>query len=262
MGIEFQVESLDKVGEDIRGVYVEAEGKFNFDPDKYAELKAAGLKKKTTELLGKVKEKETELAKYGKFKSLAEALAESDEEEIGQVLEHWQKRGENGKGGKPDPKTDEALQLKEKLHAKELKKRDDELTTLRTDHQKAQAELKDFKLWTPLRDVAIKAGLDPADWEVARLELNYLGRFGFDEDGKVVVIEDGAPSTVTPEKFFKDVYSDMRPKFYKANGVSGSGAQNQNKGGAGGKTVKRSDWNGLSPAEQDKKISEGYQIVD
>lgn len=244
MPIEYQIDSLDKVDEGIRGAYVETDGKFNFDPDKYAEIKAAGLKKKTTELLGKVKQKDDELAKFGKFKTLTEALADAEDDEIGQVLEHWNKRGENGKG-KGDPDAAKQLEMKDKLHAKELKKRDDEIGTTKGDLQKAQAELREFKLWTPLRDVFVKVGGDPSDWEVVRLELASQRRFDFDEDGKIVVMEDGTPSTVTPEKFFKDVYSDQRPKFYKATSAGGSGAPNNTKGKMSGVDLLK-----MSPTEQ------------
>jgi len=262
MPIEFQVDSLDKVEEGVRGAYVETDGKFNLDPDKYAELKAAGLKKKNSELLGKVKQHETELTKYGKFKSLTEALAEADEDEIGQVLEHWTKRGENGKG-KADPDATKQLEMKDKLHAKELKKRDDELSTTKTELQKAQFELRDFKLWTPLRDVFIKADGDPADWEVARLELASQRRFDFDEDGKIVVMEDGSASSVTPEKFFKEVYSDQRPKFYKASNAGGSGANNKNKSGSGNKkTMLRTAFDQLPHSERAAFIKAGGEVVN
>lgn len=262
MPIEFQIDSLDKVEEGVRGAYVEAEGgKFTFDPDKYAEIKAAGLKKKTTELLGKVKQKDDELAKFGKFKSLTEALAEAEDDEIAQVLEQWNKRGENGKG-KGDPDAAKQLEMKDKLHAKELKKREDELTQLKTESEKTRLELREFKLWTPLRDIAVKAGLNAEDWELARLDLANQRRFDFDEDGKIVVMEDGSPSTVTPEKFFKDVYSDQRPKFYKATTAGGSGAPPNNKGGGGKKAISRSAFDQMGPTERSTFIKEGGQVTD
>src|SRR5262249_54435062 len=156
MPIEFQVDSLDKVEESIREAYVETDGKFNLDPDKYAEIKAAGLKKKNSELLGKVKQGEDLLARFSKFKPLTEALAEADEDEVGQFLESWQKRGEQDDKGKQGKPTEDSIKLKEqleKVHARELKKREDELGATKGELQKTQAELRDFKLWTPLRDV-------------------------------------------------------------------------------------------------------------
>lgn len=264
MSIEYVVESLDKVGDDLKPAYVEADGKFNFDPDKYAELKAAGLKKKNGEILGKLKQAESELGRFGKFKSLAELMADADETELEEFQANWQKRNEkDASKGKPG---EDSIKLKEQLeraHARALKAREDEAATLKADLQKAQVELTKFKLWTPLRETAIKAGLDPADWEVAQLELSYQQRFGFDEDGKVVVMEDGQPSTVTPEKFFRDVYSDQRPKFYKASNAGGGGAQNNTRGnGSGKKTMPRAEFEALSQPERMKLAKTGVEFVD
>ena len=50
-------------------------------------------------------------------------------------------------------------------------------------------------------------------------------------------MEDGQPSTVSAEKFFRDVYSDQRPKFYKATAAAGSGAQNNTSGSGRGVTL-------------------------
>lgn len=260
MALEYVVESLDKVSDDLKSAYVEAEGKFNFDPDKYAELKAEGLKKKNGELLGKLKIKDGELGKFAKFKSLAELMAEADETEIEEFQTNWQKRGDKNKGKTTDDA--DKLEMKEKLHAREVKKLADELGKTSAEFQKAQAELKDYKLWTPLRDIAIKAGLDPQDWEVARLELSHQQRFGFDEDGKVVVMEDGQPSTVSPEKFFKEVYSDLRPKFYKASGAAGSGATNNTAGAHGQKTMKRADFDARSPTEKMAFVKANGELID
>ncbi len=256
--VEYTVETLDSVGEELKGAYVEADGKFNLDPDKYAEIKASGLKKKNNELLGKVKQHEGELGKFSKFKSLAELLADADESEIEEFQATWQKRGEKSKGGDADK-----LEMERKLQEKAAKKLADENARLATEFQKAQAELKDFKLWTPLRDIAIKAGLDPSDWEVARLELSYQQRFGFDDEGRVVVLEDGQPSNVSPEKFFKEMYSDQRPKFYKASNAAGSGAQNNTSGSKGQRTMKRSDFDAASAqVKQDFLSKPGATIVD
>lgn len=53
--IQFEVETLDAVEEEIREAYIEKEGKFRFDPDRYHELRAKPLIKKNQELIGKQK---------------------------------------------------------------------------------------------------------------------------------------------------------------------------------------------------------------
>src|SRR5262245_38741575 len=55
MPIEFEVTSLDGVEEDIKPAYVEKDGKFTLDVEKYHELKAAPLLKKNRELLDEKK---------------------------------------------------------------------------------------------------------------------------------------------------------------------------------------------------------------
>lgn len=55
MAIEFEVASLDSVDEEVRPAYVEKDGKFILDPDRYHEIKAAPLLKKNQELLNEKK---------------------------------------------------------------------------------------------------------------------------------------------------------------------------------------------------------------
>lgn len=257
MAVEHVVDTLDAISEDVRGAYVESDGKFTLDADKYAEIKAAGLKKKNNELLGKVKQHESELGKFSKFKTLTEALADVEEDDIPGVIDAWQKRAEKkGDDGKAE--------MERKLQERKEKKQAEELAKIQGDFQRAQSELKDFKLWTPLREVFIKSGGDPQDWEVARLELSHQGRFSFDEEGKIVVMEDGQPSTVSADKFFREVYSEARPKFYKASTASGSGAQN-NTSGSGGKAITLSREQAKDPAvyraAKERAAKAGTQLV-
>lgn len=259
-----KVEKLDDVAEPYRGAYIEKDGGFIIDPEK---LEAIEFDDKA-ELAGALKKERTtastataELKKFERFKALLE-----EEDEADSFLEAWAKRHEQGNGdgqGKPDPEKDKtALELK--LAQKELKKAQDQVTTLTAAQEKADRELKEFRLWTPLRDIATKAGLE--DWDIARLDLASKNQFGFDDDGKVVVLEDGQPSTITPEKFFKEVYTDQRPKFYKASGAAGSGSNGGGNGGTGKKIVTRKDFDVLSPVEQaamaDKASKGEIQITD
>src|ERR1041384_1836376 len=74
MPVEYQVDSLDTVDESIRGAYVENEGKFNLDPDKYAEVKiqSSGLKKKNSDLIAKEKALRESLKKFEPFNDFDE----------------------------------------------------------------------------------------------------------------------------------------------------------------------------------------------
>lgn len=262
--MELIVDTLDGVDDKLKAVYVETDGKFTLDPDKYAEVQAQGLKKKNGELLGKLNSATTQVKGYERFKPVVEALTEADDEELTQFLEGWSKRGEeNGNGkGKHDPEAAKQQEYEKKLHAKELKKRDDMIAALQPENEKLKAKLRDFELWTPLRELALKAGLFPEDWELARLHLNSKGQFGFDEDGKIVVMDGGEVSTVTPEKFFKEVYPDQQPKFYKPTGAGGSGAQGGTTNSKSTKTIKRSEWDALTQPERDAKVADKYVVVE
>lgn len=244
--LKAKVEKLDDVAESYRGAYVEKDGAFFLDPEKLeavefddkAEL--AGVVRKEREARAKA---EAEAKKFDRLKPLLE-----DEDELTQFLEAWEKRSDAPAGGKPDPNKDKELELKDKLHAKEIKKLNEQLAELTAKSTNAERELKEFRLWTPLRDIATKAGLE--DWDIARLDLASKNQFGFDDDGKVVVLEDGHPSTITPEKFFTEVYTDQRPKFYKASGAGGSGAKPGTNGGGSKKTYTREVFSKLPPLEQ------------
>ena len=262
MPIDLIVDSLDSVDSSLRDAYIETDGKFQLDPDKYHALKAAPLATKNRQLLDEKKKLQDATKPFERLKPIAELLGDADEEEITGFLEAYKNRQAGGGKSPTDPDATKQLELKDKLHAKELKKREDQLAQIQADYERTQRELKEFRLWTPLRDIAIKANLSPEDWELARLDLSAQGRFGFDEDGKIVVLEEGQPSSITPEKFFKEVYSDQRPKFYKASAAGGSGAPSQSSSGRGPKTMKRGDWNQLTPAKQAAFFKEGGTLTD
>src|SRR5262245_11622549 len=85
MPIEYQVETLDSVEEEIREAYVEKEGKFFLDPDKYHELKAAPLVNKNKQLLDEKKKlseqvKTAEKAKVGAKDDIEKIVADRDNE--------------------------------------------------------------------------------------------------------------------------------------------------------------------------------------
>ena len=260
MPIKQVFESQDAIPEFLQSAVVEQDGKWIFEAETAQEVQA---------LKGSLKKERDGRAQLQKavqgterFKPILEALGEADDEEITGFLESYKNRQANGGKPQPDPDATKQLELKDKLHAKELKKREDQLAQIQADYERTQRELKEFRLWTPLRDIAIKANLSPEDWELARLDLSAQGRFGFDEDGKIVVLEEGQPSSITPEKFFKEVYSDQRPKFYKASAAGGSGAPSQSSSGRGPKTMKRGDWNQLTPAKQAAFFKEGGTLTD
>jgi hypothetical protein len=85
MEVEFEVVDINSVDEDLREAYVEKEGKFHFDQDKYHELRAAPLISKNKELLNEKKKLAESVKALEKVKGTAETdidkiAAEKDRE--------------------------------------------------------------------------------------------------------------------------------------------------------------------------------------
>lgn len=261
MSIETTVTSLDQVEEPIRGAYVEADGKFNLDIDKYAEIKAAGLKGKNKELLDKLAKQKDFVAKFEKFKDL-----ELDEFE--EFIESRESRkqsdgGGQGSQGQPGgkPADDAALRTLEKQLKKLQSKMTEDGQTWQQEREKLTGELRHYKLTSPLKEIALKAGVLPEDLDVVLLET--ARRFRLDDNGKIVVLDDdGDPTTDTPEKFFKDIYRLQRPKFYAATGAAGSGAGPNSRAGGNNKVLTRATFDKLGAAEAMDFVKKGGQIID
>src|SRR5262245_32045014 len=88
MAVALSVDKLDEVEQSLHGAYIQQlDGRFILDADRYAEIKAEGLKKKNRELLGKVKETqpienriaelEAEVSHYKLTTPLRKIIAES-----------------------------------------------------------------------------------------------------------------------------------------------------------------------------------------
>jgi len=127
-----------------------------------------------------------------------------------------------------------------------------------------EAEVRHYKLFTPLKDMALKAGAmtDRIDVVMADLEK----RVKLDEAGEIVVLDlNGEPTDLTPEQFLAGRYPDERPYFFKASGGFGGGASNSNRssGGAGsGKTMRRAAFEALPPQERMAFIKGGGNVID
>lgn len=194
MATAISVESLDKVETEIRGAYVQqADGKFLLDPDRFAELKAAGLKTKTKELLDKIK---------------ASQPIESRVAEL-------------------------------------------------------EAEVRQYKLTTPLRKIIAESGVFPDMVDLVLLDTQK--RFTLDEEtGRIVTLDEhGDPVNITPEAFFKTLYVQQRPRFFKASEAGGSGARTGTKArDIDGKTMTRAAFDRMSQEQQMAFSLGGGQLID
>lgn len=254
MPVEQTFETKEEAPEWLHAHLVEDGGKFVFRGETAAEVENLRKTTKKERDARALHEKEV-----NKLKERFKSLLDTDDDELNQFLEAYSKRSDNGNKDKPDSREQE---LKDKLHQKELKKVLDERDGTKTELEQARIELRGFRLWSPLRDMAIKAGLVPEDWPVVKLHLESLRLFDLDEDHKPVLIEDGSPSSVSPERWFKEVYAEQQPKFFKASGAGGGGANPGQKPGSTNKSIKREAFDKLSTSEREARIKSGFAIVD
>lgn len=251
MAVEFVIDSLEGLDEPLKGAYTEKDGKFQLDVDKYAEFKKLPLIGKNKELIGKLNEAKTGLKRF-------EKLAELEDDDLAELLELREHKNQNGDKDKPDAAAAKAQKAQEKIAAKHAA----EKTALETQLGDLQRENKHYKLTLPVRDAALKAGVFPEDLDVVMLDTSK--RFSLGDDNKIVVLdEDGDPTDITPQKYFETLYKEQRPKFFKASGAGGSGAQNNTAGKSGGqKVIKRTDWDGMSTTERSAFSKDGGKVVD
>lgn len=228
MPLEYTVESLDTVEDGLRGAYVESEGKYQLDPDKYHEIKAAGLKKKINEKIELEKKLKTELSRFEKFKDIDTDLLEQFIEQSHPPEDPKQ----------PQAKGVNVDRVKTRYEA-QLQEKDQELATLK-------AQVREFSIWTPVRDLATKAGVLPDRVEAFIKLLKTDSRFDLNDAGQLVFKEsDGYVSDHKPDKAFT-VLREEYPYFFQASGASGSGAQ----AGSGSGTYQKIDYSKLSPVER------------
>lgn len=262
MPVEYQVDSLDSVDESIRGAYVETDGKFNFDPDKYADLKAQGLKTKNKELLTKIAQGKADKDALKRF----EKFADLDDDELSDLLTLREQKNnppadkdkDKGKGAEElQANFDKALKKATDKHTTDLAERDNTITEL-------NKKLKHYELTVPIRDVAAQAGVLAEDMKLVLLET--ASRFKLNDDGKIVVLDDdGEETDITPQKFFDTLYKQQRPKFYAPSGAGGSGAPSSTSR-SGVEAMRRADFDKLGPVEAAKfmqKVRDGKaSLVD
>ncbi|MBK9316917.1 MAG: hypothetical protein IPM55_22125 [Acidobacteria bacterium] len=208
------VETLDNVPESYRDRYEQQGDKYylkEIEFDDPAEFRSKLQKKEKL-----LTETNAKLGRYSK-------LQELDDDELDNLLELREMK----KQGKPLT-TDEKAEL-ERLHKKQADKLAAELNAEREARKADQAQLKRFKLTDPIRAIATseKVGMFPEDFDLAWAEIG--SRFQLvEEEGRkskiVVLDEDGDETDIKVEDFFIKLYSQQRPKFFKASDSGGSGA--------------------------------------
>lgn len=250
-------DSIESIPEAYRSSYEERDGKYHL---KEVEFEDPGeFRSKLSKKEKLLTETNAKLARYSK-------LQELDSDELDELLTLREMK----KQGKPLT-TDEKAEL-ERLNKKAVDKLTAELEAEREGRKQDQAQLKRFKLTDPIRAIATseKVGMFPEDFDLAWSEIG--NRFKLvEEEGRkakiVVLDEDGDESDVKVEDFFTKLYSQQRPKFFKASGNGGSGAaQSGRTGTANGYTIKREDAKDpqkyRTAKEQAAKAGQTLQVID
>jgi hypothetical protein len=230
------VENLDEVAEPFRPEYEEREGKWYLKVEDGVQVFGAGAKKKADQLLSEKKQIEDKLRRFSIFDGIE--LDNLDADTLKAALDlHKEHKDKN-------PNKDQ--EVVEKL----LKKRDDEWKP-KVDEQKeraekAEAELRRYKLDLVVKDAALKGGVRPERVDYA-MRIN-AHRFDLDEKGNPVILDkDGDPISISLETFWKDEWKTGNEDFYVGHNAGGSGASGSNGRRAGGPDLSK-----LSPAERMK----------
>lgn len=235
MAIEFIVDSLDKVEESIRGAYEEVDGKFHFNADKYADIKAQGLKTKNKELLTKITSQKDAVTRAEKFKDV-------DDDEF-EEFATWKQNRDNPQ---PDKDKKPETSVTKEYHERTLKKeRDASAKTIKelTDTNAALTKKdREHSIWNPVKEAMLKAGILPERHAALEKILRHDGRFDLDENGKVIFKDsDGDATDLSIDKAFESKLVDEFAWAFKARSGGGSGGQNNTTAASGVQTIKFGD---------------------
>ena len=252
--LPYETDSLDKIPEDKRGLYVEKNGKYRIDVDEDLD----GLKSSVAAARGDAKkEREAKAALEARIKeyeglpeasALREMLKKLDGDDEAAMI----RRGEIDKV--VERRTQKLLEA----HQKELKAKEDELGK----YDSTLKKYRDRVLSDHIRAAAAKAGVHPTAVDDAILAASRV--FSLDDEANAVQLEDGKPVLATggkpysPEHWMEEM-KEKKPHWFPG-GNTGGGASGSGAGGA--KTIKRSAFDALGPREQAAKMKEGFKVVD
>ena len=258
MPIEFLLDSLDTVEESLRDVYVEADGKFKLDIDKYVEKSKKPLLTKNSELLGKLK-----TAKG--FQEIAEKFKDISEDDLQEFLEAKANKetNPNGNVNKDDTAT-VSKEFHERALGKEKTKLQKQIDGLSTENQSLRGQVREYSIWIPVQAQMTKAGVLPDRADALLKVLRADGRFDLNDAGKQIFKDiDGDETDMSMERAFEVLKTEF-PWAFAASENGGSGASNNSRGGGAEKnTIKRNDFDKLSMTARKEFLKrDGARVVD
>jgi hypothetical protein len=247
-----------KLGKEVQALYVKKDGKFRLDVEveDVSGLKSALAAERTARETAERTAKET--AK--RFEGL-------DPDEIRKILEKMGSDEERQllKDGKID-------QVVEKRMAKAAQAAEKRLKEAQAETEAAKGRAAKFEqrvLDNHIRAAATKAGLHPNAIEDALFRARTIFKvnedgdaFQLGTDGKPVLGKDGK-SPYAPAEWL-DGMKESAPHWFPAGNSGGGAPGDKNKpgGGAGQKTMKRTEFDALGPVAQQQTMKDKVTIVD
>lgn len=255
---ELSKEEHGKLPKDVQSLYVEKDGKFKLDVEMED---TAGLKSAL--------EKERKAAREAERvrKELEKKFEGLDADEVRKMMEKigGDEEAQLIKSGKLDEVVARRMEKANQAHKKAL----EDLAKAR-DAEKARADkFSQRVLDNHVRAAATKAGLHPNAVDDALFRARTL--FALNEDGDAVQLNNGevvmgkdGKTPFSPGEWLEGM-REQAPHWFPAGNSGGNAGANKGAGG-GGRTIKRADFDKLSPIEKQstaKEANEGkVKIVD
>lgn len=252
MALQYTVENLDDVPEAIRGEYVEKDGKFvlgveGIKDGSGLETALAAERKRARELEAKVKKWD----KLGKSDAeIAEMLAAAEEAE--------RKKAED------EGNFDKILGQHRDKWAKERADIEAELNAARASERSAI-------IGTSVMASLTKAGATEEGVDLLPERLSARIKFETEDgkrvlkimqaDGETPMAGSGKDGLATFDDLAKEALTKW-PSLFKGSGSGGSGAVPGRPGAKGGKTLTRTEFDGLSPKDRTAKLRDGFTVAD
>lgn len=255
LALALEKDAWGKLPKEQQGLYAEKDGRYNLDVDGIEDT--SGLKSALE------KERTARKTAEGEIKALAKKWEGLDADELRRLLEQLggDKEAQLIKAGKLDEVVAIRMEKASKAHEKALKEASDKVAASEARVGKFSQRVLDNEV----RAAAGKAGLHVNAVDDALFRARSM--FVLNDEGEVVQLgKDGHPvmgkdgkTPFSPGEWL-DGMKETAPHWFPS-GATGGGSTG-GKGGAGGKTMRRADFEKLNPAERAATAKDGTKIVD